>query len=93
MILALLLTFLVVIGGLIVASYLLETWLLETAPPLPPMRAWQLSNDYCRFPMARPLDPETLEPVGDWRLMTRFTGMMMVKNGVLFARDYFKEIQ
>ena len=83
----LMLSLLVVIGLLRIAAYFLADWLLMTRPLLPPMYAWQFSTDHCQQPMARPLDPETLGPVDDWRAMPRFSGMMRVENGLLFARD------
>ena len=84
--LALLLSLVVVVGFVRIGLYFIADWFLMTRPPLPPLRAWQLSTDHCRRPMARPLDAETLEPIGDWRKMPRFSGFMQVKNGVLYAR-------
>jgi len=88
-ILELLLTAVVIAGLLRVANYLLSDFRLMTQPQLPPMHAWELKTDYCHRPMARALDSETLEPVGGWRPMPKFTGMMRVQNGVLYARDWW----
>lgn len=83
-ILYLLLSLLVVIGLLRVASFFLADWRLMTRPPLPPMYAWRLAPGWR---MAQPLDIETFEPVGPWRPMPRFTGLMQVRSGILYARD------
>ena len=54
-----------------------------------PLRAWQFRTDYCERPMVRALDPETLEPIRHalWIPMPKFTGLMHVRNGILYARD------
>jgi len=86
-ILELLLALVVVAGLLYVAYALLSDFRLMTRPPLPPMWAWRLYTDNCRIPIAQQLDPETLEPTGLWIPVARFTGMMHVRDGILYARE------